>query len=93
MISRKKDSIYSRYIDDISISSKSGFSKEDKYYVVGKVYAMMFSNGFKPKRRKHQIQNRKSSISVHNLNLISEKPTLPKKERGKIRAAVFQLRK
>ena len=87
----KKGFIYSRFIDDISISSQDGFTIEDKQYIIGKIFGMMCLVDLKPKREKHKIENRKNKISVHNLNLNSRRPTISKKERGQIRAAIFQL--
>jgi len=83
--------IYSRYIDDISISSEKFFSNEEKEYIIRKIIGMMSLMGLKPKREKLKIENGKNKLSIHNLNLNSGRPTLPKKERWKIRAAIFQL--
>lgn len=84
---------YSRYIDDITISSEIGFSIEDKKYIIDQVYSMMFSYGFKPKRKKHLISSGNKPTSVHNLNLTSGKATVPQKKRKILRASIYQLEK
>lgn len=81
---------YSRYVDDITISSTSTISDEDKSWAIGQVIAMMGSRGFSPAREKHRVQSAHERISVMGLN-VSRAPGLPAGERSGLRAAVYQL--
>jgi hypothetical protein len=82
--------VYSRYVDDITISSKTDLSKQDKTKIIAKIYAMLGSYRVSPNRKKHQIYNQSEAMRVHNLNVNSRRPTLPKKDREKVRAAVYE---
>jgi len=81
---------YSRYVDDLAISSKRFITANEKTSLVSTVYGMFASRGYKPKRRKHELRTNKGQMFVTKL-LINERPALTKKERSAIRAAVFQL--
>ncbi|MDE1464830.1 reverse transcriptase family protein [Spartinivicinus poritis] len=82
---------YSRYIDDITISSEQFLSKNEITNIISEVIQMIFSIGGKPNRKKHCIMPSHGPQSVHNLNVNSDYPTLPKKERKKLRAQVYKL--
>ena len=81
---------YSRYVDDITLSSPQRISRENVCWAISQIYAMMGSKGFKPKRSKHTLQTAKSPISIMGLNA-NRQPTLSKTERSGIRANVYQL--
>jgi hypothetical protein len=81
---------YSRYVDDIAISSQRIITANEKTSIISTVYGMLASKGYKPKRRKHELRTNKGQMFVTKL-LINERPALTKKERLMIRAAVFQL--
>lgn len=81
---------YSRYVDDISISAERHLTPKEKTEIIRLVYGMLFKKGIKPNRKKHSVANSAKKMVVHGLNVNSKKPTLPKDERQKIRAAVHQ---
>lgn len=81
---------YSRYVDDVTISSGSLITSEDKAWAIGQVIAMMGSRGFKVAREKHVVQSPRGRIAVMGLN-VSRSPGLSSAERSGIRTAVYQL--
>ena len=83
---------YTRYIDDICISSRRKISKKFKSKIIRKLYGMIIGSGFKPQRSKHQ-----SSTSGRRLNIMGQvvnkkNLTLPYEERKKIRATIHNLK-
>lgn len=83
--------VYSRLVDDITLSCNYKPSRSTYTHFLAKTYGMLLAKDVKPNRRKHKIMLAGSEQTVHKLNTQSGKPTLPKKERDKIRTAVFQL--
>ena len=81
---------YTRYVDDITLSSSNSLSRESICWAISQIYAMMGSRGFKPKRSKHTLQTSKNRISIMGINA-NQHPTLSKLERANIRASVHQL--
>lgn len=51
---------------------------------------MLKSIGASPNKAKHKIMTNGMRQQLHRVNLNTQKPTLSKKERAKIKAAVFQ---
>jgi hypothetical protein len=84
---------YTRYVDDISVSCARNISKEEQSYIIGKIYGMLKSIGTTPNKKKHKIMSDGTRQELHRVNLNTGNPTLPKKERAKIKAAVFQCEK
>jgi hypothetical protein len=82
---------YSRFVDDIQVSSKLPLSREEKSQIISGIFGMMSKLDLKPKRTKHSIQYSNRRLSVHGLNLNIGKPTITRKNRGQIRAALKQL--
>ena len=83
---------YSRYVDDITMSSAGEMSEVDKRWAIAQAYAMIGGAGFKPQRSKHGAFTARVPITLMGLNANSSgSPTLPKQERADIRAQVFQL--
>lgn len=81
---------YSRYVDDIGLSSRRFIIADEKTSVISTVYGMLASKDYKPKRRKHELRTNKGRMFITKL-LINERPALIKEERSAIRTAVFQL--
>src|SRR5690606_24743161 len=50
----RKGLAYSRWVDDICVSCKRKLSTSEKTQVINSIYGMMHSQGFKPKRSKHE---------------------------------------
>ncbi|EKO3674028.1 RNA-directed DNA polymerase [Vibrio metschnikovii] len=87
---KAKGLIYTRYVDDITVSSKRLVGKKEKSEVVNSIYSMFRSIGAKPNRGKHKIMPRNARQDVHGVNVNKNQPTMPKVKRNQIRAAVHQ---
>ena len=83
---------YSRYVDDMTLSSRRFITADEKTSVISTLYGMLASKGYKAKRQKHKLQTSKDQMFVTKL-LVNDRPALVRKERAAIRAAVFQLEK
>jgi len=86
----KRGFSYSRFMDDITISSKSRISKSSKMLVVSETYRMLFKKGYSPKRSKHEIVSNNNRMEVTGLTVNAVHPTLSKKEQNHTRAIVHK---
>ena len=59
--------IYSRFVDDIAISSKEFRSRFERGRVISMVYGMLFSVGLKPKRNKHKTYTSGGNMEITKL--------------------------
>lgn len=84
---------YTRYVDDITVSSPNSLSKASITEILSKIYGMLASVNARPNRKKHQVMPNGQRQSVHRVNVNHETPTLPKNERNKVKAAVYQCEK
>lgn len=83
---------YSRYVDDVTISSTGELTEEDKRWAIAQIYGMIGGTGFKAQRTKHSGATARDPITIMGLNANSRGgPTLTKQERANIRTTVFQL--
>ncbi|HBO2483050.1 TPA: RNA-directed DNA polymerase [Pseudomonas aeruginosa] len=82
--------IYSRYVDDIAVSSKTFLTNQEKSEVVRQIYGMLLKHGYQPKRAKHEISTSGTRMEVTKLS-INAKPGLGKAVYGKTRAAVHDI--
>lgn len=82
---------YSRFADDIDVSSDRRLSDADKTAVISKVYGVLFASGYRPKRSKHRIMTSDSQMEVTGFNVNRKRITLPRNYRKAVRAAVHQL--
>ena len=87
---KSKGLVYTRYVDDITVSSKYQLSREEKSDIIGSIYSMFKSIGVEPNRRKHKIMPRNKKQEVHGVNVNRNKPSMPKAKRKQIRAAVHR---
>ncbi|HHE3495888.1 reverse transcriptase family protein [Pasteurella multocida] len=87
---KEKGFTYTRYVDDITVSSKRIFTLEEKKEIIKSIHSMLKSISVKLNRRKHKIMPRNSQQQVHRVNVNSDRTTMPKSEREKIKAAVHQ---
>lgn len=81
---------YSRYVDDVTFSSKEQINNENIRCCIAGVYGLLASKGFQAKRSKHEIRRGNGPILTTKL-LINVRPALMTRERQNIRAAVHQL--
>ena len=86
----RKGLIYSRFVDDIAVSSKRFVTAEEKTSIIATIYGMLGGLGYKAKRRKHELRTNKDRMIVTKL-LVNAKPSLVKEDRSAIRTAVYQL--
>lgn len=87
---KSKGLTYTRYVDDITVSSKRIVSQKEKSEIINFIYSMFRSIGAKPNRSKHKIMPRNTQQEVHGVNVNKDKPTMPKEKRNQIRAAVHR---
>lgn len=81
--------LYSRLIDDITISSKTEISKKQSSKIIERVTAMLHTLGFKLKHKKTKItsaSNPENLMEVTGLWLNRGKPRIKRTERSDIRA-------
>lgn len=82
---------YSRYMDDISVSSSSQIPTKEKTEIVKSIYRMLLQSSFRPKRTKHEIKSASGQMTVTGLLVNAGQPGLPKSERRLIRASLHRL--
>jgi ribosomal protein S20 len=80
---------YSRYVDDIAMSSVERLSCIDKTELIAAVYGMLRKNGLSAHRDKHEIFPATGRMITTKL-IVNRKPSLPIKRRSNVRVAVFQ---
>jgi len=83
---------YTRYVDDITVSSKRFLSTTEQTEVIAKLYGMLRKLGYKAKRRKHEVFTGGRRMMTTKL-MMNLRVALTSKERSNIRASVFQLEK
>lgn len=86
---RKQGLRYTRFADDITVSSRRSLTNRTKTKVIASVYGLMQRAGYRPKRRKHAIHVNGASMRVHSL-VVNEHVALPRAERYAIRAEVHR---
>lgn len=84
------DATYSRYVDDVTVSSSRSLTPAEIARCMAIVYGMFGSRGYKAKRRKHEIVRANASMRVTKL-VVNKRPALPKADRKAVRAAVYKL--
>jgi hypothetical protein len=82
--------VYSRYVDDIAVSSKTFLTNSAKSDVIRHVYGMLLKHGYQPKRAKHEIATSAVRMAVTKLS-VNTKPGLDKSMRSRIRASVHRI--
>ena len=83
---------YSRYADDISLSTQSAaFSRTEAVKVMRKVYRAMVRHGLSPNRGKTQIRPPGSRKIVLGLLVDGPKPRLTKEFKSRIRMHLYYL--
>lgn len=81
---------YSRFMDDITVSSKTKINNKSKTFIINEIYKMLLSKGYSPKRSKHQIISNNIRMEVTGLTVNGKTPSLSKTEQNNIRAAVHK---
>jgi hypothetical protein len=82
---------YSRFVDDVYISRLTAASADEKQWVVRQIHRLLRLEGFRVKRKKHELATSGSAMKVHKVAINAGRPTIPGAERKKMRAAVDHL--
>lgn len=82
--------IYSRYVDDMSMSCTRNLRPEDIERVVADVYGMLRKNGLSAKRKKHEVFNSSERMIVTKV-LVNAKPSWNRHRRAAVRTQVHVL--
>ena len=82
---------YTRYVDDITVSAPRHLSKKEKTRTIGRIYGMLTSKGYRPKREKQKIATNNQPMEVTGIRVNTKKPTLPKQYQKNVRAEVHSL--
>ncbi len=87
----QKGIVYSRYVDDITMSSESFLSKSEQTKVIADVYGMLRKYGLFASRKKgkHQVFSSTQPMQVTKL-IVNRKPSLTKLKRAQVRAQVHK---
>lgn len=80
--------VYSRYLDDITISRLKPATKEELKLVQDKLRFTLSVKGFVQNSSKQKVRYSSGRMAVHNVNVNKGRPTKSKKDRAKYRAAV-----
>lgn len=92
-LANKYDLRYSRYSDDIVLSSKSkNFGKANAAEVIGKLYAILRRAGFEPNMEKTKVSGPGSKMIVLGLLVDGEKPRLTSEFKDKLRMHLYHCR-
>lgn len=87
---RARGLVYSRYVDDIAVSSENFLDNPTKTAVIADIYGMLFRHGYRPKRTKHEIRTSGERMEVTRLS-VNSKPGLSASRQSQIRSAVNHL--
>lgn len=85
-----EDIVYTRYVDDITVSSKFFLEKSKQTEIIARIYGLLSANGFRAKRSKHEVFSSGSRMVSTKL-VVNKKTSLPSERRQNIRTAVFQI--
>lgn len=81
---------YSRYVDDMAMSSVKHITKESQTWIIAQVYGMLCQVGLKAGRKKHEIFSATKPMIATKL-IVNRKPSLSQKKRSQVRAQVRQM--
>jgi len=82
--------VYSRYVDDMAMSSAHHLDKETQTWIIAQVYGMLRKVGLKAGREKHEIFSATQPMIATKL-IVNRKPSLSSKKRSQVRSQVRQL--
>lgn len=89
----RMDLVYSRYVDDISVSSKRKLTRAEATRAFAILISMIRRKGLTPHRSapKQTIYSANRPMQVHGLNVNSKRPTVPYEEKNRLRAVVQKM--
>lgn len=90
---KEKNMTYTRFVDDINVSTNDILSAKKKSFVISSINGMLSKKGLSPNRKKIVLSTngftaKGKKARIHNLNIGKPKVALSKDERNSIRAAV-----
>ena len=81
---------YSRFVDDIYVSAQRALATNEKTWIVGQLHRLLALEGLRIKRKKHELADAGGAMRVHRVGINANRPSIPKSERAKLRAAVHE---
>ena len=81
---------YSRYVDDMALSSASHLDKDTQTWAIAQVYGMLARHDLKASRDKHDVFAASRPMIATKL-IVNHSPSLGAKKRSQVRAQVLQL--
>jgi hypothetical protein len=84
---------YSRFVDDVYVSSSVSLRSADKTWIVNELHTLLLLEGFRAKRKKHELTSSGSKMAVHRVGINSGRPSIPRSLRSNLRAGVRNLEK
>ena len=82
---------YTRFIDDIAISSEKHLSRSQIESIKQEVHSMFRKKGLSPSYKKSRTSTGRTRMKVNGLNINSGKPTIEKNKRNLIRLLLYNL--
>lgn len=86
-----KNLTYTRYVDDITVSSKDYIEKVEISSVIASIYGMLKHFGVKPNKAKHEVLSNGMHQKVHRVGVNGKRPSFGKEEKKRVRSAVYNL--
>lgn len=87
---KSRNLTYSRYIDDVTVSTHESIGARTKTYAISQIIRMFSCKGFRAKRSKLHILNSSNRMTVHNL-AVNRGISLTKQKRSQLRSAIRQI--
>lgn len=84
---------YSRYVDDLSVSSNRILVPREIRNVQNILYRFLKENGLRANKSKSKVYKSSERMEVHGINVNSSRPTRTKEYRNNMRAAVHNCEK
>jgi Reverse transcriptase (RNA-dependent DNA polymerase) len=81
---------YSRFVDDVHVSSRTSFSIPARARVISSMRACLERHGYRPKRKKQFVVSAGAPMHVHRLN-VNSSASVPSHRRQQLRNEVFLL--
>lgn len=82
--------IYTRHVDNITLSSNVAPPKSSRTNATSLIYAMLHRHGLRPNRVKRQAAARHECQEIHGLTVNSGVPKLLRRTRARIRAEIHE---
>lgn len=82
---------YTRFVDDVTISSKKLLSESEIAGIKNVIYSMFRKKGLKPNPNKSKVMSKGNAMRVNGLNINAGMPTIPKNKRRDLANSINQL--